>query len=99
MSDILNVLMRDSEPMRRALLSTSMETSHGLRSPLMAAAVTGDLAIYTTILKAIGRACGEDPVRPSGNRVKEQASVLAGKAEKPTCQRLPRSRDTPPSPV
>lgn len=62
--DVRRVLMNDSEGLRKALMSASMETEYGLRSPLMAAAATGDGAIYSTVHKAICRTCLVDEVGP-----------------------------------
>lgn len=39
-----------------ALLVPSVDLAHGNRTPLMAAAATGDYAIYTTVSHAVGRA-------------------------------------------
>lgn len=65
--DVRRVLTNDSEGLRKALKSASMETKYGLRSPLMAAAATGDGAIYSTMHKAINRACLVDEVGPYAN--------------------------------
>lgn len=72
--DVRRVLMNDSEGLRKALTSASMETEYGLRSPLMAAAATGDGTIYSTVHKAICRACLVDEVGPYAKVIEAQVA-------------------------
>lgn len=49
-----------------SLLSQSMRKEHALRTPLMAAAATGDFAMFTAVKHAVDRAIRLQVVRTQG---------------------------------
>ncbi|CAM9707811.1 unnamed protein product, partial [Ectocarpus sp. 12 AP-2014] len=55
------------KPPSNAVLAPSMSFEHRMRTPLMAAAATGSLALFTTVLHAVNRAIGEQ--RMETNRI------------------------------
>lgn len=53
---VRRAMMRIPEAKRRAtLLAPSKKPEHKLRTPLMAAAATGDLAIFSSVLEAFNK--------------------------------------------
>ncbi|CBJ31228.1 expressed unknown protein [Ectocarpus siliculosus] len=60
-------LSGSAKPPANAVLAPSMSFEHRMRTPLMAAAATGSLALFTTVLHAVNRAIGEQ--RMETNRI------------------------------
>lgn len=57
-SQLRQGLSRDVKPPDNAVLTPSMSFEHRMRTPLMAAAATGNLALFTTVLHAVNGIIG-----------------------------------------